>query len=108
MPPVVTFLTKSPLVANYDLTSIDTVMSGAAPLGKELTIALKDCFPFVVNVGQGKVGSCLDSSLVSKNGHNNIIMIGLVKCPLRSKYKSFVLTRLSILSLLALVFRILW
>lgn len=53
VPPVVTFLTKSPLVANYDLTSIDTVMSGAAPLGKELTIALKDCFPFVVNVGQG-------------------------------------------------------
>ena len=76
MPPVVTFLTKSPLVANYDLTSIDTIASGAAPLGKELIIALKDRFPFVVNVGQGKVGSCLDSSLMSKNGHNNIIMIG--------------------------------
>ncbi|XP_068691723.1 uncharacterized protein [Montipora foliosa] len=53
VPPIVTFLTKSPLVANYDLTSLDTIVSGAAPLGKELTVALKDRFPFVANIGQG-------------------------------------------------------
>lgn len=53
VPPVVTFLAKSPLVDNYDLTSIDTIISGAAPLGEQLTRAVRQRIPTVVALGQG-------------------------------------------------------
>ncbi|CAL9152507.1 unnamed protein product [Musa hybrid cultivar] len=36
VPPIVLDFVKSPLVDSYDLSSIRTVMSGAAPMGKEL------------------------------------------------------------------------
>lgn len=36
VPPIVLALAKQPIVANYDLSSIRLVMSGAAPLGAEL------------------------------------------------------------------------
>ena len=53
VPPVITFLSKHPLVDNYDLTSVDTIISGAAPLGEQLTNALWKRLPTVVAVGQG-------------------------------------------------------
>ncbi|XP_060065094.1 uncharacterized protein LOC132545422 [Ylistrum balloti] len=37
VPPVVLFLAKSPLVNNYDVSSIRRIMCGAAPLGEGLT-----------------------------------------------------------------------
>ncbi|OWF54962.1 probable 4-coumarate--CoA ligase 5 [Mizuhopecten yessoensis] len=37
VPPVVLFLAKSPLVNNYDVSSIDGIICGAAPLGEGLT-----------------------------------------------------------------------
>ena len=39
VPPVVLALSKSPLVDNYDLSSMKTIFSGAAPLGPDLTQA---------------------------------------------------------------------
>lgn len=36
VPPLVLFLAKSPLVENYDMSSIQDIMVGAAPTGKEL------------------------------------------------------------------------
>ena len=36
VPPIVLAIAKNPIVDNYDLSSIKMVMSGAAPLGKEL------------------------------------------------------------------------
>lgn len=54
VPPIITFLAKHPSVKNYDLTSIDTIISGAAPLGEELTHAVRENLPFVVALGQGK------------------------------------------------------
>ena len=57
MPPIVTFLAKHPSVENYDLTSIDTIISGAAPLGQELTNAVRKRLPSVVAIGQGKKSS---------------------------------------------------
>ncbi|XP_063912263.1 uncharacterized protein LOC135129111 [Zophobas morio] len=36
VPPIILFLAKSPLVQKYDLSSVDDVISGAAPLTKEL------------------------------------------------------------------------
>ena len=53
VPPIITFLAKHPLVANYDLTSIDTIISGAAPLGEELTHTVRERIPTVVALGQG-------------------------------------------------------
>ncbi|KAJ8962647.1 hypothetical protein NQ318_001040 [Aromia moschata] len=36
VPPLVLFLAKSPLVDNYDLSSVKDIVSGAAPLGDEI------------------------------------------------------------------------
>uniref|UniRef100_A0A182VPX3 Luciferin 4-monooxygenase n=1 Tax=Anopheles minimus TaxID=112268 RepID=A0A182VPX3_9DIPT len=41
VPPLMVFLAKHPLVDNYDLSSIDTLLCGAAPLSKETEILVK-------------------------------------------------------------------
>jgi acyl-CoA synthetase (AMP-forming)/AMP-acid ligase II len=38
VPPIVLQLAKNPVVGNYDLSSLTTIFSGAAPLGAELSI----------------------------------------------------------------------
>lgn len=45
VPPIVLEIAKTPFVDNYDLSSVRTVMSGAAPLGKELEDAVRAKFP---------------------------------------------------------------
>ncbi|MFL6283666.1 MAG: 4-coumarate--CoA ligase family protein [Pyrinomonadaceae bacterium] len=40
VPPIILALTKQPCVADYDLSSLRTIFSGAAPLGSELS---RDC-----------------------------------------------------------------
>uniref|UniRef100_A0A6M2EZS9 4-coumarate--CoA ligase n=2 Tax=Populus TaxID=3689 RepID=A0A6M2EZS9_9ROSI len=52
VPPLVLALAKNPLVANFDLSSIRVVLSGAAPLGKELEDALRSRVPQAI-LGQG-------------------------------------------------------
>ncbi|KAI9084332.1 hypothetical protein K1719_033674 [Acacia pycnantha] len=52
VPPLVLALAKNPMVADYDLSSIRLVLSGAAPLGKELEDALRSRVPQAV-LGQG-------------------------------------------------------
>ena len=42
VPPVVLFLAKHPSVDKYDTSSIDMIMSGAAPLGGEIVKAARD------------------------------------------------------------------
>ena len=42
VPPLVLFLAKHPSVENYDTSSIDQIMSGAAPLGGELVTAVRE------------------------------------------------------------------
>ena len=37
-PPIIILLTKSPIVSNYDLSSLETILSGAAPLGPDLHV----------------------------------------------------------------------
>uniref|UniRef100_A0A182NN52 Luciferin 4-monooxygenase n=1 Tax=Anopheles dirus TaxID=7168 RepID=A0A182NN52_9DIPT len=41
VPPLMVFLAKHPLVDNYDLTSINTLLCGAAPLSKETETLVK-------------------------------------------------------------------
>ncbi|KMT16702.1 hypothetical protein BVRB_3g049860 [Beta vulgaris subsp. vulgaris] len=52
VPPLVLALAKNPMVENFDLSSIRMVMSGAAPLGKELEDALRERIPQAI-LGQG-------------------------------------------------------
>ena len=42
VPPIVLFLARHPMVANYDLSSIQEVLSAAAPLGESLTYEFMD------------------------------------------------------------------
>ncbi|WMV35208.1 hypothetical protein MTR67_028593 [Solanum verrucosum] len=52
VPPIVLAIAKSPMVDNYDLSSVRTVMSGAAPLGKELEDTVRAKIPNA-KLGQG-------------------------------------------------------
>jgi 4-coumarate--CoA ligase len=52
VPPIVLAIAKNPIVENYDLSSIKMVMSGAAPLGKELEDAFRARLPNAI-LGQG-------------------------------------------------------
>ncbi|KAG9455947.1 hypothetical protein H6P81_000455 [Aristolochia fimbriata] len=52
VPPIVLAITKSPLVDSHDLSSVRTVMSGAAPMGKELEDSVRTKFPNA-KLGQG-------------------------------------------------------
>jgi len=53
VPPIVLGLTKHPLVANYDLSSLKVIISGAAPLGGELAEACSARIGAKVKQGYG-------------------------------------------------------
>lgn len=53
VPPIVLALAKHPSVAQFDLTSLDTVFSGAAPLGEALANACSDRLHVRVRQGYG-------------------------------------------------------
>lgn len=42
VPPLMVFLAKSPLVDQYDLSSLKVLLCGAAPLSKEIEDAVKN------------------------------------------------------------------
>ncbi|MCO5608131.1 hypothetical protein L7F22_062337 [Adiantum nelumboides] len=52
VPPIVLALAKNPVVEKYDLSSIRMLMSGAAPLGKDLEASFHSRVPQAV-IGQG-------------------------------------------------------
>ncbi|MQL92552.1 hypothetical protein Taro_025180 [Colocasia esculenta] len=52
VPPIVLALAKNPMVETFDLSSIRIVLSGAAPLGRELEAALQNRLP-QATFGQG-------------------------------------------------------
>ncbi|KAK4182634.1 hypothetical protein QBC35DRAFT_444854 [Podospora australis] len=52
-PPVILAFSKSPLVSSYDLSSLKVLHSGAAPLTKELTLAVWDRLKIPVKQGFG-------------------------------------------------------
>lgn len=54
VPPIVIKLAKDPIVKNYDLSSLESVGSGAAPLGREVCAELEQLWPEgVMNIKQG-------------------------------------------------------
>lgn len=66
VPPLVIALAKNPTVNSYDLSSVRLVLSGAAPLGKDLEDSLRSRLPQAV-LGQGygmtEAGPVLSMSL---------------------------------------------
>ncbi|KAL3089193.1 hypothetical protein niasHT_021137 [Heterodera trifolii] len=53
VPPILVFLAKSPLVANFDLSHVRAILSGAAPAGADLCEELKHRFPNLQHICQG-------------------------------------------------------
>ncbi|KAH9519673.1 4-coumarate--CoA ligase 1 [Bulinus truncatus] len=53
VPPLIIFLAKHPVVSAFNLTSLRTVISGAAPLGAEVTLEFLKRFTHGVSVNQG-------------------------------------------------------
>ena len=42
VPPLALFLAKEPMVENFNLSSLQTLVSGAAPLGPEITTHVEE------------------------------------------------------------------
>lgn len=66
VPPIVLAIAKNPVVEKYDISSIRIVMSGAAPLGKELEDALRARMPnatLAQGYGMTEAGPVLAMSL---------------------------------------------
>jgi acyl-CoA synthetase (AMP-forming)/AMP-acid ligase II len=58
VPPIILHLANNPLADKFDLSSLQNVMSGAAPLGAGLTKKVKQRFPKIsVSQGYGKIVS---------------------------------------------------
>ena len=53
VPPLVLFLAKHPLVDKFDLSSLKSLSSGAAPLGRDLEIGVAKRLPNLESVRQG-------------------------------------------------------
>ena len=76
VPPVVLGLAKSPLVDQFDLSSVQTIFCGAAPLGKELSIEAGDRIgcPVVQGYGMTEASPVTHlSSLVLENSREGSI-----------------------------------
>lgn len=76
VPPIVLAMSKSPLVEAYDLSSLHTIFSGAAPLGEELARACSERLDCAVIQGYGMTETSPATHLSSKE-HNKPGSVGL-------------------------------
>jgi acyl-CoA synthetase (AMP-forming)/AMP-acid ligase II len=76
VPPIVLAMSKSPLVDGYDLSSLHTIFSGAAPLGEELARACAERLGCAVVQGYGMTETSPATHLSSK-AHNKPGSVGL-------------------------------
>jgi len=77
VPPIVLGLAKHPLVDNYDLSSLEVIMSGAAPLGSELAEAAAERLGCLVIQGYGLTEtSPVTHTTFDEPGHNKPGSIG--------------------------------
>jgi acyl-CoA synthetase (AMP-forming)/AMP-acid ligase II len=53
VPPIILFLAENPIVADYDVSSLQYILSGAAPLGKELVMTVRERIECRVCQGYG-------------------------------------------------------
>ncbi|XP_062557091.1 uncharacterized protein LOC134221931 isoform X2 [Armigeres subalbatus] len=81
VPPLVVFLAKHPLVDSYDLSSVDTLLCGAAPLSKETEDLVKKRLNIkYVRQGYGMSETTLATLVQSGEGHKSgsvgIVQVG--------------------------------
>lgn len=76
VPPIVLAMSKSPLVDAYDLSSLHTIFSGAAPLGQELARTCSERLGCAVIQGYGMTETSPATHLSSKE-HNKPGSVGL-------------------------------
>lgn len=76
VPPILLAMSKSPLVDAYDLSSLHTIFSGAAPLGEELAGACSERLGCAVIQGYGMTETSPATHLSSKE-HNKPGSVGL-------------------------------
>lgn len=55
VPPQLVFLAKDALVDKYNLTCLKSILTGAAPIGKELHDEIMARFPHLTFINQGKL-----------------------------------------------------
>jgi acyl-CoA synthetase (AMP-forming)/AMP-acid ligase II len=77
VPPIIIALAKHPMVANYDLSSLRVILSGAAPLGKEIQVAVADRLGCVVKQAYGMT----EMSPVSHFTPTSKVKIGSIGVP---------------------------
>uniref|UniRef100_A0A182T271 Luciferin 4-monooxygenase n=1 Tax=Anopheles maculatus TaxID=74869 RepID=A0A182T271_9DIPT len=71
VPPIVLFLAKHPLVDSYDLTSVRTIICGAAPLSRETEELLLQRLPHVQHIRQGYGMSELTLATLIQSGDDH-------------------------------------
>jgi acyl-CoA synthetase (AMP-forming)/AMP-acid ligase II len=76
VPPIILALSKSPLVDSYDLSSLHTIFSGAAPLGAELARECSERLGCAVVQGYGMTESSPATHLSTRE-HNKPGSVGL-------------------------------
>ncbi|XP_035896412.1 4-coumarate--CoA ligase 1-like [Anopheles stephensi] len=71
VPPIVLFLAKHPLVDSYDLTSVRTIICGAAPLSRETEELVLQRLPHVQHIRQGYGMSELTLATLIQSGEDH-------------------------------------
>ncbi|RMX50070.1 hypothetical protein pdam_00002888 [Pocillopora damicornis] len=87
VPPLILFLAKHPLVDKFDLSSLERVNSGAAPLGKELETAMLKRLTQVKRIrqGYGMTELCGASHCTPAEGKTKFGSVGLLLPNLQCK-----------------------
>ncbi len=75
VPPLAVFLAKHPAVDKYDLSSIQTIICGAAPLGGETSQAVKNRIG-VKNIRQGKSNNQSPASVLEYGVKDPLALLG--------------------------------
>lgn len=73
VPPIILGLAKSPVVDEYDLSSLDYITSGAAPLGKDVAKACADRLGCMVKQGYGLTETSPVTHLVARDAEEVVL-----------------------------------
>ena len=76
VPPIIVALAKAPIVSQYNLTSIKTLFSGAAPLGADTEIAVETRLGVSVKQAYGMTELSLASHICPYPPHNKRGSVG--------------------------------
>lgn len=80
MPPIIVWLTKTPLIAKYNLSSLKVIWYGAAPLSKDVQIAAQNRLNNpVIRQGYGMTEGTL-AYIGQTDGHHKIGSVGILRC----------------------------